>query len=965
MDNEFGIDIGAGTPAEFLTDADLPLAVYNSFRDNGLSRSGAIAAAAEVGRENNFQSKYLFGIHSDPANNATNLGMYSWQGSRGTALRSDLERQGLIDGNRILPTKASIDAMTKFAIQEMSSPSYGNGSILNTLKGDVDPQTAGALLGRNYIKWAYDNPKYASGHRNRDSWYSKIDSMVGGRLPALQATQAPSSTGSMDSASDIEQTVKQYEGKPAKREVGFMDQFSAYFDQAQLQTGAGVESVTKQIMQDTMDKIARESGVAPDEPKQNAGALLMRAAELDKSIGTLQQEDKVAAFDAYLAKVKQENPDYKLPVQSSAEIDSLAAKDLVAQRNEAATTIADSGYASAPLNWFAGSTLGYLSDPKNLVSTVMAGLVPSSLMGSLAAKVGVSAASNAGIEAANQANLREKEADIGIDRSLADSAEQVGLAGLLGGAVPLVGHFVSPAFKRATDAVSDRIGSIAKSVYEGVTGKPWAGATADATASSIHKAIVEEAVGIPPEANPLGSTMEDIADMARLSQEASKALENGEAPIVVPHDTPRVVTPEIKTIITENNKFIEDLAHTPEEKRVVAKVLNKVNDGLDRGVAPEEYRTKLSGVSPETVAEARANTPPDPVQFKDATDVINYVNRSKIKASSPAPKPEAITNDAVYKLDDLNKQKSTESSAVNAQNILSEARTNLDKAIVPEEHTVKLNELTTSLKNEAKAHADNLKLLTKSQNEYEKAIAAKKPNQERIDSLKESIATHSEAVKVTEATTAAARDEYQSLITKLNDDIQSTSNGIDSVIASTEARIAESQAQAQPIIDTITTKTADAEFFNNELTKTPQDNLFRREYLMSQVKEVEAGKAAAQKSLDNVRADIDAHIKAKEKLQSVRETLNSDVPKQAAEVIKNTPEKVDDKFLKDITSYRDKLVKQLDELDAKAKDVTLDNNIKFTDEAGVEVTQSIDDFRADITAKKRALNVLSGCISEA
>ena len=54
--------------------------VYSAFIKAGFSPNQAKALTAEVGRENAYQSKYIFGHHTDMANSADNLGFFSWQG---------------------------------------------------------------------------------------------------------------------------------------------------------------------------------------------------------------------------------------------------------------------------------------------------------------------------------------------------------------------------------------------------------------------------------------------------------------------------------------------------------------------------------------------------------------------------------------------------------------------------------------------------------------------------------------------------------------------------------------------------------------------------------------------------------------------------------------------------------------------------------------------------------------------
>ena len=98
---------------------DIQLGVYKAFRNAGLSDEQAKIITAEVGRENDYLSKYVFGSHSDPANGKFNLGMLSWQGDRGKKLYELLERNGLIKGNKMVEDQKTLNAQAAFAVNEI------------------------------------------------------------------------------------------------------------------------------------------------------------------------------------------------------------------------------------------------------------------------------------------------------------------------------------------------------------------------------------------------------------------------------------------------------------------------------------------------------------------------------------------------------------------------------------------------------------------------------------------------------------------------------------------------------------------------------------------------------------------------------------------------------------------------------------------------------------------------------
>lgn len=159
--------------------------VYQAYLEAGLSPNQARIITAEVGRENSFNPQNIFGVHSDPKNGAANLGMLSWQGDRGNALYKELRSKGMIKGNQITPTQDALNQMARFSVNEMrTNKNYQQTARTFLGNPNVDYQTGSAVLGRNYIRWRYDDPQYQSGHRNRDKFYQAMGG--GSQQQALQ-----------------------------------------------------------------------------------------------------------------------------------------------------------------------------------------------------------------------------------------------------------------------------------------------------------------------------------------------------------------------------------------------------------------------------------------------------------------------------------------------------------------------------------------------------------------------------------------------------------------------------------------------------------------------------------------------------------------------------------------------------------------------------------------------------------
>lgn len=163
--------------------------VLQALKNAGLSDNQARILGAEIGRENAFQDKYLWGYHADPKNRAVNIGIISWQGSRGKGVERALKVAGLIQNGKIVKGQASLDVMAKYLVDEIrSNPAYAQTKKQFLDNPNVDYVTGTRVLGKNFIRWRYDDPEYASGHRNRDNFYRQL----GGITPSAGSSTVAS-----------------------------------------------------------------------------------------------------------------------------------------------------------------------------------------------------------------------------------------------------------------------------------------------------------------------------------------------------------------------------------------------------------------------------------------------------------------------------------------------------------------------------------------------------------------------------------------------------------------------------------------------------------------------------------------------------------------------------------------------------------------------------------------------------
>jgi tape measure domain-containing protein len=166
---------------------DMMLGVFSAFQNAGFSANQAKALSAEVGRENDFNPRNVFGSHTDAANGATNTGFFSWQGSRSTELRQSLTEKGLMKDGKIEFSQESLNAMAAFAKAEMESGKYKGSSSFLANK-NIGSEDAANQLGHGYIKWAMGQNVLKNGESfdwkkhdaKRAGYYNQIDALSGG-----------------------------------------------------------------------------------------------------------------------------------------------------------------------------------------------------------------------------------------------------------------------------------------------------------------------------------------------------------------------------------------------------------------------------------------------------------------------------------------------------------------------------------------------------------------------------------------------------------------------------------------------------------------------------------------------------------------------------------------------------------------------------------------------------------------
>jgi hypothetical protein len=197
--------------------------VYDSFINAGYSPAQAKALTAEVGRENDFNPKNVFGRHVDANNGEVNTGFFSWQKSRGKELDAFMRSKGLVDKNgNIIQGQEALNAMAEFSKMEIET----NPEYARTKKGflnnpNISQSEAAKVLGKNYIRWDMDGKKINPYPHmmKRDGYYNQI----GGIVDSMSASSTPDGVP-IQSATGGARVKESYgPGRPGRPNQGIRD----------------------------------------------------------------------------------------------------------------------------------------------------------------------------------------------------------------------------------------------------------------------------------------------------------------------------------------------------------------------------------------------------------------------------------------------------------------------------------------------------------------------------------------------------------------------------------------------------------------------------------------------------------------------------------------------------------------------------------------------------------------------
>lgn len=159
---------------------------YQLAQAAGFSPAQARALVGEVGRENGFNPNTMFGFHTDQANSKKNGGIFSWQGSRATALEAHMRAKGLVNANGTFKqTNESLQAQFEFLRKEIEANPKWKAQFLD--KKNITNDEARSVLGGagSVIGWARGQNKLSSGKafdwRSHEATANNYSNMVDGQ----------------------------------------------------------------------------------------------------------------------------------------------------------------------------------------------------------------------------------------------------------------------------------------------------------------------------------------------------------------------------------------------------------------------------------------------------------------------------------------------------------------------------------------------------------------------------------------------------------------------------------------------------------------------------------------------------------------------------------------------------------------------------------------------------------------
>ena len=138
-----------------------------------------------------------------------------------------MKEAGLIQNGKIAKGQASLDVMTKYLVNEIrTNPAYAQTKKQFLDNPNVDYHTGAKVLGTNFIRWRYNDPEYASGHKNRDNFYRQLGGVTPAGGSATDGTMSAQSTAPTEPVLPVYQAGQpQFQVQPLQQIPQTLDVF--------------------------------------------------------------------------------------------------------------------------------------------------------------------------------------------------------------------------------------------------------------------------------------------------------------------------------------------------------------------------------------------------------------------------------------------------------------------------------------------------------------------------------------------------------------------------------------------------------------------------------------------------------------------------------------------------------------------------------------------------------------------
>lgn len=551
----------------------LMVQVYNAFRELGQTDLAAKALTAEVGRENAFQERYIYGTHSDPANRQTNIGIFSWQKDRRTNLINYLSERGLYKNGQIVRGYEAVKAQAQFALDELNSKQYGAGRILNYINSDqADAEGAARVLGKDYIKWRIDDPVYSHHNQHRRTWFKRISSALNNRVGdsnvAVDNVEKNDPNFDRKNFQETYNSLTRLDRQPAT----MLDKLALNWETTENSIAILRRQKETEVANRMIVQIEKDTGIPFPSNEIVDHPIATHISDWVSGTSVVQDSSMEAAYNRYVEQVKTQKPDYKIAAGDYQAVRLEVGKEILKTEEARARAHEEDSFLTSLGYGLVAGMPASLQDPINLIATVAT--LPLGAAGVLRNAL-IQGGVNVGIEGIQ----------IGAD-SLSGAREQYGLPEMTPEEI----------FMRAASAggLGAFIGGGAAALAKSLKAMPKASLTKEE--SFARDVLVDElntSYTMPMENTPVGQDLY-MTGIAKATRDISEGL----PPSVVTDDIPGVNMSWTERTGTTPDSFVSKIGDIELDRAPLREALSSWAEELDArpSISKQEYTARVNNL---------------------------------------------------------------------------------------------------------------------------------------------------------------------------------------------------------------------------------------------------------------------------------------------------------------------------------------------------------------------------------